>query len=324
MKALVAKAFGGPEVLNLQEVTKPTPKDNEILVKVKAVGIAIGDLYLMKGQPYLVRFMGSGLFKPKNSIPGSDFSGIIESVGKDVHNFKVGDQVFGDVSNYGQGAMAEYLVVKESLIAHKPLSSSFEEAAVAPVSAVTALQAVDYAHIKAGQEVLINGASGGVGYYALQIAVAMGAEVTAVCSTRHIDMVKSLGATHVIDYTKVNFSKAGKKYDAILGVNGYQPLKAYASCLKDSGIYVTVGGEMKQIFAGMLFGKLLSMNKSYSLTSMGECKQNTADLTRIKNMFESGQLKSIIDRTVQLEEGKTAFELFDSKERLGKVAVTVL
>jgi NADPH:quinone reductase-like Zn-dependent oxidoreductase len=238
MKAIYYTQYGPPDVLSLQEVAKPTPKDDEVLIKIHAAAANAYDWHIMRADPFLAR-LDRGLFKPKNNIPGADFAGVVESVGKNVTDFQPGDEVYGDLSPCGDGAFAEYAVAPEKVIAPKPANLSFTQAAAVPMAALTALQALrNVAKVQAGQRVLINGASGGVGTFAVQIAKVLGAEVTAVCSTAKVEMVRALGADHVIDYKKDDFTQGIQRYDVILAVNGYHPLSAYRRVLKPQGIYV--------------------------------------------------------------------------------------
>lgn len=225
MKAIVYSKYGPPEVFQLKEVEKPTPKENEVLVKIHAASVNAADWHLHRADPFLVRLMGEGFLKPKHQILGADIAGRVESVGKNIKQFKPGDEVFGDLASYGWGGFAEYVCAPENALALKPVNLSFEEAAAVPLAALTALMSLrDKGHIRSGQKVLINGASGGVGTFAVQIAKSFGAEVTAVCSTRNLDMARSIGADHVIDYTKEDFTKNGLGYDLIIAANGFHPI----------------------------------------------------------------------------------------------------
>jgi NADPH:quinone reductase-like Zn-dependent oxidoreductase len=220
MKAIVYEKYGSPDVLEFKEVEKPTPKEDEVLIKIHAAAITAGDAIVLKGEPFVTRFV-TGLQKPKNTIPGKEMAGRVEAVGRNVTQFQPGDEVFGDLSVASWGAFAEYVSVPENAIALKPANLTFEQAAAVPESAVVALQGLrDKGKIQPGQKVLINGASGGVGTYAVQIAKSFGAEVTAVCSTRNMDMVRSIGADYVIDYTAEDFTQNGQQYDLILAANG--------------------------------------------------------------------------------------------------------
>ena len=235
MKAIVYTKYGSPDVLKFEEVQKPVPGDDEVLIKIHAAAITAGDVIVLKGEPFVTRFV-TGLQKPKNTILGKEMAGRVEAVGENVTQFQPGDEVFGDLSVASWGAFAEYVSVPESAIALKPANLTFEEAAAVPESAVVALQALrDKGKIQPGQKVLINGASGGVGSFAVQIAKSFGAEVTAVCSTRNLEMVRSIGADHVIDYTQEDFTQNGKHYDLILAANGYHPISDYRRALSSQG-----------------------------------------------------------------------------------------
>ncbi len=253
MRAITRTRYGSPDVLRLEDVAKPTPNDNEVLVKISAASVNAGDWHILRGKPFLIRLMGFGLLKPKGKIIGADIAGRVEAVGKNVKQLHQGEEVFGDLAKCGLGAFAEYACVPESALALKPGNISFEEAAAVPRVGVVALQALrDHGHIRAGQKVLVNGASGGVGTFAVQIAKSFGAEVTGVCSTRNLDKVRSLGADHVIDYTKEDFTKDGQQYDLILAANGYHPISDYKRSLKPNGTYVMSGGSNAQLFQSML------------------------------------------------------------------------
>jgi NADPH:quinone reductase-like Zn-dependent oxidoreductase len=274
MKAVVYKKYGPPDVLEITEVDKPTPTDNQVLVKVHASSVNFGNLVLLKGEPFLARF-AFGFFKPKYSIPGGDFAGRVEAVGKNVTQFQPGDDVFGDLSGCGWGGYAEYAAVPENAIALKPANLSYEEAAAVPMAGVTALQSLrDKGRIQSGQKVLINGASGGVGTFAVQIAKSFGAEVTGVCSTRNVDILQSLGADHVIDYSKEKFTDNNQRYNLILAVNGHQPLSDYKRALKPNGIFIHVGGSEAQMFQAMTLGAWISMtsNKKMGIFAKSESK----------------------------------------------------
>src|SRR5437667_7597965 len=241
MKAIVNTHYGSPDVLQLKEVEKPAPSDHEVLVKVLAASAAAGDWHLLRAQPFLMRFT-YGLLKPKHQILGAAFAGRVEAVGRTVTQFQPGDEVFGDSSECGFGAFAEYVSVPENAVALKPTRLTFEEAATVPVSAVTALQGLrDKGQIKLGQKVLINGASGGVGTFAVQIAKSFGTEVTAVCSTRNVDMVRSIGADHVIDYTQEDFTRNGQRYNLIFDAVGNHSFSERRRILNPKGICVMAG-----------------------------------------------------------------------------------
>jgi NADPH:quinone reductase-like Zn-dependent oxidoreductase len=322
LKAIVYTKYGPPEVLSLMDIEKPVPKDNQVLVKVHAASLNYGNLVLLKGEPFLARF-AFGLFKPKYSIPGGDISGTVEAVGKDVKQFKSGDAVFGDLSGSGWSGFAEYVAVPESALTFKPANISFEEAAAVPMAAVTALQGLrDKGKIKPNQKVLINGASGGVGTFAVQIAKSFGAEVTGVCSTRNIEILRSIGADYVIDYTKEDFTKKTDQYDLIVGVNGSHPISAYKRVLKPNGVFVHVGGSESQMYQAMTMGPWISMTSSKKMGSFLQ-RPKQEDLVFIKELLETGKVKPVIDRCYKLGEIREAFSYFAKGHAQGKVVITV-
>ena len=324
MKAIVYTEYGSPDVLELKEVVKPTPKDDEVLVKVYAVSVNAADLHLLRADPFLVR-LSSGLLKPKNQILGSDIAGRVEAVGRNIKEFKPGDDVFGDISAGGWGGFAEYVCVHEDALVLKPANLSFEEAAAVPMAAVTALQGIRYAgQIRPGQKVLIHGASGGVGSYALQLAKSFGAEVTAVCSTRNLDMARSIGADHVIDYTNEDFAKNGKKYDLILAVNGDRAISDYRRALSPTGIYVQTGGSMRQMTQAMLQGPWISRTGGQKMGNMGVAKPNKKDLITMKELLEAGKVKPVVDRCYQFHQVADAIRYLEGGHAQGKVVITVI
>jgi NADPH:quinone reductase-like Zn-dependent oxidoreductase len=320
MKAFVYREYGTPDVLKLEEVQKPSPKDDEILVKVHAVSLNKADTYFLKGEPFMLRFE-AGLQKPQRTILGADISGVVEATGKNVKQFKVGDEVFADLSSSGWGGLAEYVSAKENAFAHKPTTMSHEEAAAVPMAAVTALQSLKKGNIKAGQKVLINGASGGVGTFALQIAKSFDTEVTAVCSTKHIENARALGADHVIDYTKENFTKNGKQYDLILATNGYHSLADYKRALTENGVYVCSGGTMKQIFASLLLGSVATIGSQKKITNL-TAKPSQNDLMVVKNLIENKKVKSLIDKIYPFEQTPDAFRHLAQGHASGKIVIT--
>lgn len=322
MKAIVSKKYGSPDVLEVTEMEKPIPTDNQVLVKIHASSVNYGNLVLLKGEPFLARF-AFGLLKPKYMIPGGDIAGQVEAVGKDVKLFSVGDQVYGDLSGCGWGGFAEYVAVPENALALKPDNMSFEEAAAVPMAAVTALQGLrDKGKIQSGQKVLINGASGGVGTFAVQIAKSFGAEVTGVCSTRNIDILRSIGADHIIDYTKENFTQNSERYDLILAVNGSHPISEYKRTLRPNGIFVHVGGSESQLFQSMVLGPWISMTGSKKIGSFLQ-RANQNDLVVMKELLEAGKVKPVIDKRYKLDEVPEAFKYFDEGHAQGKVVITV-
>jgi NADPH:quinone reductase-like Zn-dependent oxidoreductase len=323
MKAIVYTEYGPPDVLNLEEVQKPVPKDDEVLVKVHAASANAADWHIMRADPFLVRVMGFGLLKPKKGLLGADIAGRVEAVGRDVTQFQPGDEVFGDLSGSGFGGFAEYVCATEDALASKPANVSFEEAAAVPLAAVTALQGLRYnGQIQPGQKVLINGASGGVGTFAVQIAKTFGAEVTGVCSTTKLDMVRSLGADHVIDYTREDFTRNGQQYDRILAANGFHPISDYKRALSPEGTYVMTGGTGAQMLQAMTLGPIMSMRGSKKLGYLS-MKQNKEDLVSVKELLESGEITPVIDRTYPLNEIPEAIRYLEEGHAKGKVVITV-
>jgi NADPH:quinone reductase-like Zn-dependent oxidoreductase len=324
MNAIVYTKYGPPDVLHLVEVKKPALNEEKVLVKVYAASINAGDWHMLTANPFPLRLTGVGLFKPKNTILGADIAGCVEAVGRNVKQFRPGDAVFGDVFGLGSGSFSEYVSVPESALALKPSNVSFEEAAAVPVAAVTALQGLrDQGHIQPGQKVLINGASGGVGTFAVQIAKAFGAEVTAVCSTRNLEMARSIGADHVIDYTKEDFTQNGQKYDLILAANGYHPLSAYKRALTPQGIYVFAGGLPAQTFQSLFLGPLISKRDGRKMTSVMK-RANQKDLLLIRDLLEDGKIKPVIDECYPLCKTVEAFRYFEKGHTRGKVVITVV
>jgi NADPH:quinone reductase-like Zn-dependent oxidoreductase len=322
MKAIVCNKYGSPDVLHFTEVDKPVPQDNQVLIKVHAASLNYGNLVLLKGEPFLARF-AFGLLKPKYSIPGGDIAGRVVAVGKDVKQFEPGQGVFGDLSGCGWGGFAEYVSVPENALALKPENTTFEEAAAVPMAAVTALQGLrDKGKIQAGQKVLINGASGGVGTFAVQIAKSLGAHVTGVCSTRNVGILQSIGADHVIDYMKEDFTEKGQKYDLILGVNGHYPMTAYKRALKDNGTFIHIGGSGAQLFQTMTLGTWFTLTGRKRMTSLLQ-RQNQCDLIYMKDLIEAGKVKAVIDKTFKLSEVEEAFNYFEQGHAQGKVVITV-
>jgi len=322
MKAIVYEEYGSPDVLELREVEKPTPKDDEVLIKVYAVSVNSADVHLLRADPFMIR-LSSGFLKPKNKIIGADIAGRVESVGRNVKQFRQGDEVFGDISGCGFGGFAEYVCARENALVKKPANMSFEEAAAVPMAAVTALQGLrSKGQIQPGQKVLINGASGGVGLFAVQIAKAFGAEVTAVCSTRNVDIVRSIGADHVIDYTQEDFTQNGHRYDLILAVNGYHPISDYRRVLTPQGTYVMSGGATAQMFEAMLQGPWISMTGSQKMGNL-LAKPNKEDLAFVKELIEAGKVKPVIDRCYPLSEVPEAIRYLEEGHAKGKVVISV-
>ena len=323
MKAIVQTEYGSADVLSLAEVDQPIISGNGVLVKVQATSVHAGDWHLMRGDPFLIRFIFGGILRPKIKIIGTDVAGTIEAVGKDVLQFQPGDEVFGDLSECGFGAFAEYVCVPAAALALKPASSSFAEAATIPVSALAALQGLrDAGRLQPGHQVLINGASGGVGSFAVQIAKAWGAEVTAVCSTKKMDMVRSIGADRVMDYTQTDVTKNGQQYDLILDVAAYRSVFAYLPILSPQGSYVLVGGSTARLFLVLLFGSLIS-RISRRRVQCQVSKPNQADLGVLRDLIESGKIKPLIDRHYNLSEVPTAIRRLEQGQVCGKVSISV-
>ena len=320
MKAIVYEEYGPPDVLQFKEVEKPAPKDDEVLVKVHAASVNYIDWQVLRGESYFLRLTTGGLRKPKHKILGDDIAGRVEAVGVNVKQFQPGDEVFG-ISDFD--AFAEYVCVPENVLAGKPASMTFEEAAAVPEAGITALQGLrDHGQIQPGQKVLINGASGGVGTFAVQIAKSFGAEVTGVCSTRKLDMVRSIGADQVIDYTREDFTKSGQRYDLILATAGDRSIFDYKRALSPDGIYVCAGGSLAQYFQATLLGPLISMTGSKKLGSMLG-NPNQKDYVFLIELFEAGKVVPVIDRRYPLSEVPEALRYYGEGHAQGKVVITV-
>ncbi|OGO38070.1 MAG: alcohol dehydrogenase [Chloroflexi bacterium RBG_16_57_11] len=323
MKAIVHTKYGTPDVLQLIEVDKPAPKEDEVLVKIQAASVNALDWHLLTADIFLVRLMGEGLLRPKNPKLGADMSGRVEAVGSNIKEFQPGEEVFGDVAPWGLGSFAEYVVVPERALVTKPANLTFEQAAAVPVAGFTALQGLrDQGKIQPGQKVLIQGAAGGVGTFAVQIAKAFGAEVTAVCSTRNLDQARTLGADHVIDYTQDDFTENRQQYDLILAANGYHPLSDYKRALVPQGIYVMAGGTPAQIFQAMLLGPLMSKKDGKKLGGVS-AKTKREDLLVLKEMLEAGKIVPAIDRHYPLSETAEALRYLGTGHARAKVVITM-
>jgi NADPH:quinone reductase-like Zn-dependent oxidoreductase len=320
MKAMFYTQYGPPDVLKLEEVTKPVTKDNEVLIKIRASSITFGDLAAVKGEPFMVRFT-LGLREPKFKILGKDVAGTVEAVGANVTQFKPGDEVFGDLSECGWGAYAEYVAVPENVLVRKPANLPFDAAGSVPESAVVALQGLQKGGIQSGQKVLIYGASGGIGTFAVQIAKSFGADVTGVCSTRNLELVRSLGADHVVDYTKEDFTQNGQQYDLILATAGYRSLFDYKRALAPSGNYVATGGEMAQIFQPMLLGAWIS-SEGRKMSNLA-MKPDADDLAYVMGLIEAGKVAPVIDKRFPLGELSEAMRYYGQGRSRGKVVVTM-
>ncbi|UCC52837.1 MAG: NAD(P)-dependent alcohol dehydrogenase [Anaerolineaceae bacterium] len=321
MKAIVFHNYGSPDVLNLEEVQKPTPSDDEVLVKVHAAALNAGDWHVLRGE-LLHRLVGTGLLKPKKKILGDDIAGRVEAVGRNVKQFRPGDEVYG-TCNYG--AFAEYVCVpKTDWLALKPASISFEEAAAVPIAGITALQGVrDKGQVQSGQTVLINGASGGVGTFAVQIAKSFGAEVTGVCSNSKMDLVRSIGADLVIDYTREDFTRSGKRYDLIFAAGGHHSILDYRRALSLEGTFVCVGGSAAQYFQALFLGSMISI---FERKKMGVVlpMPNQKDLLYLMDLVEARKVVPAIDRCYPLSEVPEALRYLEEGHARGKVVITML
>jgi NADPH:quinone reductase-like Zn-dependent oxidoreductase len=319
MKAITYTEYGSPDVLQLTEVEKPTPKDHEVLIKIRAASVNPLDWRLLRGRPLFVRLLAGGLRRPKVTRPGVDVAGRVEAVGRSVTEFKPGDEVFGVC----RGAFAEYACAAEDKLTPKPANLSFEEAAAVPLAAISALQALrDKGGIRPGQMVLIDGASGGVGTFAIQIAKQLGADVTAVCSTGNVERARSLGADHVIDYTREDFTRSGQRYDLIIGANSHRPIFDYRRALGRDGTYVMVGGGWSQIFQAMLLGPLLSWIGSRKMTFF-MARITSTDLAFLADLLATGKLVPVIERRYPLGDVAEAVRYLEGGHAKGKVVITV-
>jgi len=321
LKAIIRTKYGSPDVLELLEIDKPDPMANQVLVRMHAAAVNPLDWHILRGEPFLVRLMGFGLLKPKHRILGADMAGRVEAVGKDVIQFKAGDEVFGS----GMGGFAEYACVREDKLVLKPASMTFEQAAAVPVAGITALQALrDHGRIQAGHSVLINGASGGVGTFAVQIAKALGAHVTGVCSERNLELVRSIGADHVIDYTKEDFWLSGKRFDLIVDNAAFHSIGKPLRVLKATGIYVGVGGSSStaSIMQSLILNPLISKIKGRKVVSF-IASINQKDLNFLNELLETGKVVPVIDRKYSLSETPQAIRYIEEGHARGKVIITV-
>lgn len=327
MKAIVYTHTGSPDVLELKEIDKPLPEENRLLVKVHAASVNALDWHEIRSLPFLLRvvglLLGGGQRKPKEQRLGVDLAGQVEAVGSAITQFQVGDEVFGR----GPGAFAEYACPREDAVVAKPATMTFEAAAAVPVAAITALQGLrDKGQIQPGQQVLIHGAGGGVGTFAVQIAKSFGAEVTAVCGTENVDMVRSIGADHVIDYTREDFLKNGQRYDLILAVNGYHPIFAYRRALRPRGRFVLAGASgdhlTQAVLQTMLLGPMMSKvgSKKFGFFT---AKPTQKDLAFIKELIEAGKVTPVIDRQYPLSETAEALRYMGEGHARGKIIITV-
>ena len=321
MKAAMYSSYGPPDVLQIKDVEKPVPKDNEVLIRVRAASVNPLDWHFMRGMPYLVRII-AGLRTPKDKRLGVDVAGQVEAVGRNVTQFKPGDAVFGSC----RGAFAEYACTSESAVVIKPDNVTLEQAASVPVAAYTALQGLrDKGHIQPGQKVLINGAAGGVGTFAVQIAKSFGANVTGVCSTRNVDMVRSIGADHVIDYTQEDFTKSGRHYDLIFDLIANHSLSSYKRVLNPKGICVTAGGSAGRWMIGAIARSITALLWSpFVSQKFVGClaKARKEDLTIVHDLMKSGDVVPVIDKRYSLSEVSEAIRYLEECHARGKVLIT--
>jgi len=314
MQAIVQDTYGSPDVLELQQVDKPAPLADEVLVRVHAAAVNTADWIALLGRPYAAR-LAFGLFRPKLRIPGMAMAGRVAAVGRNVTQFKPGDEVFGEV----HGSYAEYACVPADRIGSKPTNLTFEQAAAVPVAAITALQALrDKARVQPGHAVLINGASGGVGTFAIQIARALGAEVTAVCSTRNVDIARSLGADYVIDYTETDFTRSDKRFDSLLDLAGSRPLSACMRVLAPNGVYVSSVGRLGWVLK-VAVASLSARGRIVLLTG----HQTQPDLAVLRGMLESGKVKPVMDRQYTLAEAAEALRYQGQGHAQGRIVITI-
>jgi len=323
MKAIVCTEYGPPDVLQLKEVPKPTPDDDQVLVRVHAASLNAADLETLRGV-FIVRMASPR--KPMHEIPGSDMAGRVEAVGRNVTQFQPGDEVWGDLSfPHGLGAFAEYVCVSENALAPKPASMTFEEAATYPQAAIVALQSLrDKGQIQPGQKVLINGAGGGMGTFAVQLAKYFGAEVTGVDSTRKLEMVRSIGADHVVDYTQEDYTRSGQRYDLILDVAAHRSVFDYRRALSPDGIFMMVGGSLATLLQVVLLGTLISRIGSQRIGLNAWTPNKREDLAFLAELFEAGKVVPVIDRRYPLREVPEALRYLEEEPHLGKIVITVV
>jgi len=321
MNAIVCTEYGPPDVLQLKEIAEPTSKDNEALVRVHATSINAADLETLRGD-FIVRMVAP--LRPRYKILGTDIAGRVEAVGRNAKQFQPGDEIWADLSEYGWGAFAEYVCVPEDALRLKPVGMTFEEAAAYPQAAVLALQYLrGKRQIQPGQQVLINGAGGGVGTFAVQIAKYFGAEVTGVDSTAKLAILRSIGADHVIDYTKEDFTTSGQRYDLILDVVAHRSVFAYRRALNADGICVFVGGSTAAIFQALILGPLISRTGNKKMGIVMWKPNNKEDLAFLAELFEAGKVLPVIDRRYPLSEVPEALRYLKEEPHLGKIVITV-
>ena len=321
MKAIFRTTYGSTDILELKEIDKPVPRNDELLLKVSAAAVNPLDWHILRGEPFMVRLMGFGLFKPKHQILGADMAGQVEAVGRDVRQFKVGDEVFGS----SIGGFAEYARIRENHVAAKPAAMTFEQAAAVPVAGLTALQALrKHGQVQEGQHVLINGASGGVGTFAVQIAKALGAQVTGVCSGKNVEMVKAIGADHAIDYTREDYWSSGKQYDLIIDNAAFYSIGKPLRALKAKGVYVGIGGSSSTaaVLQSLIFNPMIAkMNGKKVVSFMADVNQ--PDLVFIKELLDAGKVVPVIERRYSLKETPQAIRYVEEGHTRGKVVINI-
>jgi NADPH:quinone reductase-like Zn-dependent oxidoreductase len=322
MKAMVRHAYGSPDVVRLEELPKPVPRNDEVLVKVRAASGNPADWHVLRGAPFVMRFMGFGLFRPKRAALGADVAGTVEAIGPDVKELSVRDEVLGDISDCGWGAFAEYVCVPERALVRKPANLTFEQAAAVPLAAVAAVHALREGRIRAGAKVLINGASGGVGTFAVQIAKALGAEVTGVCSTKNLDLVRSIGADHVIDYTREDFTQDGERYDLIVDAAAFRPVSDCLRALKPEGTYVHVGGTTSGMFRAAFASLRTSIFGNRHVRVLMSKPEREA-LLFVKELLEKGKIVPVVDKRYPLRDVPEAIHYLEGGHARGKVVIAV-
>lgn len=324
MKAIVRDKYGPPDVLRLEEVPTPTPAANEVLVEVHAAAVNRADWEILRGTPLWVRLVGFGLTRPRAPILGSNLAGSIAAIGGTVSEFDVGDDICGDILNHGLGAFAEYVCVPEdAVIVRKPANLTFEEAASVPEAGLIALRAIrDKGQLESGRKVLINGAGGGAGTFAIQLAKSIGSEVTGVDSSEKLDLMRALGADHVVDYTQEDFSRHNTRYDLILDVVGIRPIRSWKRLLRPEGIYLAAGGTVAQVLKTLLVGAWVSWTTAMRMGVLA-VKYDKAQLAAVMELLESGQIAATIDRSYPLQSVPDAFRYLGAGQSKGKVVITM-
>ena len=321
MRAITFYTYGPPSVLRVEERPVPTPAAGQVLVRVRACSMNAADWHILRADPFLAR-LAVGMFKPKHNVLGCDLAGVVEAIGPGVTRFAAGDEVMGELGSSGWGAFAEFVCAPQGVLAAKPSNISFDEAAAAPLAGVTALQALRKGALKPGERVLVNGASGGVGTFAVQLAKALGAHVTAVCSAANLEQARGLGADAVIDRARTDFTRAAERYDFIVAVNGYHPLKAYRRALSPGGRFLMTGGAGKQLAETMLLGWTAPMRWGVRMGHVS-MKSDLADLEFLRDRMADGSVRSVIDRSYPLEKVPEALAYLEEGHARGKVVIQV-